>query len=527
MHLDFIGRFIGDARRGIVSLCILILLSILLLTVLFSGNLCQHVWKRFISFKRVYNQKVIGLWYLFDGARTIDRGFLKANGQPFIIHTPTKDHVMITSPQHIKELGEASSVDLSLHAAAKEILQPKYTMEGFIWKDVRNEEGLGFVKAVRTVLTSHLPSLLPSIRLLVQKQISDSLSQSSMVDGYYDIPLYAVILELVTTSNTYVCLGEELSRNEVFLDAARSFPTDVFIAAEIIQALPSYLNEFIAKMYTRNYKASKTIFNALYPIVEQRIADRAQGPSMRDPNKPTDGIQWLVDTSPRDNSWSVTRTTHEIMAVWFGTAHTLASALTHAITDLCLHPEYREPLLDEINSEASQLFAQKADGLPLQDSFLKESLRLNFVHAVAGRRKALRPFTFSDGLHVSQGDWVAIPFISMMKYGGMYSDPDTFDGFRYVERDPRNNIPSTIKDQKATDPNGKWMVWGVGRILCAGRFYASVVCKLALSDLLKNYDFHLPDNKPPKTQDWRSFRFAHNSTRLRLKPKASGKKETT
>jgi hypothetical protein len=36
-------------------------------------------------------------------------------------------------------------------------------MGGFEWKDVRGVEGTGFVRALRTILTSHLPQLLPRV----------------------------------------------------------------------------------------------------------------------------------------------------------------------------------------------------------------------------------------------------------------------------------------------------------------------------------------------------------------------------
>ena len=40
----------------------------------------------------------------------------------------------------------------------QQFLQPKHTMHGFEWKDQRGIEGTGFVRALRTLLTSHLPA---------------------------------------------------------------------------------------------------------------------------------------------------------------------------------------------------------------------------------------------------------------------------------------------------------------------------------------------------------------------------------
>lgn len=55
--------------------------------------------------------------------------------------------------------------------------------------------------------------------------------------------------------------------------------------------------------------------------------------------------------------------------------------ITYAVYDLCLHPEYIEALRDEIESSEYIEFSNTAQGLPLLDSFIKESARLTPVEA--------------------------------------------------------------------------------------------------------------------------------------------------
>lgn len=45
-------------------------------------------------------------------------------------------------------------------------------------------------------------------------------------------------------------------------------------------------------------------------------------------NYKNDGIQRLVETSPRIDPWSAERLVGEIMGVWFGSVHTLAIVRT-------------------------------------------------------------------------------------------------------------------------------------------------------------------------------------------------------
>lgn len=55
--------------------------------------------------------------------------------------------------------------------------------------------------------------------------------------------------------------------------------------------------------------------------------------------------------------------------------------ITYAVYDLCLHPEYIEPLREEIEGPKYIEFSKTAEGLPLLDSFIKESARLTPVEA--------------------------------------------------------------------------------------------------------------------------------------------------
>ena len=113
-----------------------------------------------------------------------------------------------------------------------------------------------------------------------------------------------------------------------------------------------------------------------------------------------DCIQWLIETKPYDDPESTpARIAYEIMVIWFGSVHAVATVslfhllssafpfvITHlslctqmttfAIHALSLHPKYVEPLRKEILREYS-LFERNGQGLPLLDSFIKESARVN------------------------------------------------------------------------------------------------------------------------------------------------------
>ena len=59
----------------------------------------------------------------------------------------------------------------------------------------------------------------------------------------------------------------------------------------------------------------------------------------------------------------------------------MLKTISFAIHDLCLHPEYVEPLRKELQSSQYEAFEKAAQGLSLLDSFIKESARLTPVES--------------------------------------------------------------------------------------------------------------------------------------------------
>jgi hypothetical protein len=68
------------------------------------------------------------------------------------------------------------------------------------------------------------------------------------------------------------------------------------------------------------------------------------------------------------------------MAIWFGSVHILSTTIVYVIQDLCLHPEYIEPIRRELETSYAD-FERTGQGLPLLDSFMKESARLTPVES--------------------------------------------------------------------------------------------------------------------------------------------------
>lgn len=89
---------------------------------------------------------------------------------------------------------------------------------------------------------------------------------------------------------------------------------------------------------------------------------------------------------------------------------------------------------------------------------------------VTGRRKALEPFTLSDGSQMHTGDWVSVPMMAMMRDPERYRNPEHFDGYRFFNANQMlrkglttADVPEKV-ETKFTDANWDWPIWGYGQM---------------------------------------------------------------
>lgn len=112
----------------------------------------------------------------------------QSNGEPFEVLAPDSRYVFVSSPEHIKEVETAPEDVLSLYAASQQVLQPQYTMHGFNWYE-KPTEGVGFVRALRTLLTNSLPEILPSLGVVVRERFAELHDKHSVVNGAWNMSL--------------------------------------------------------------------------------------------------------------------------------------------------------------------------------------------------------------------------------------------------------------------------------------------------------------------------------------------------
>jgi Cytochrome P450 len=135
------------------------------------------------------------------------------------------------------------------------------------------------------------------------------------------------------------------------------------------------------------------------------------------------------------------------------------------------------------------------------------------------QRKVLKPFTFSNGVILPTGTYLAAHLRAVHHDGSLYEDPEEFDGFRFFDEKPNSNVDVEKVVHEPRQPmyttsktylpfsHGRH-AWYVPTLLSflglalkasfsPGRFFASMELKLLMAYLLVNYDLKWPEEDIP------------------------------
>lgn len=189
----------------------------------------------------------------------------------------------------------------------------------------------------------------------------------------------------------------------------------------------------------------------------------------------------------------------------FVAIETMAMSITHTLVDLYSAPEclsfvagLREEY-DRVWQEDSQRHPQPQTGqwtkagldrLVRVDSTIRESMRVSDLSYIAVPRMVARStgLDFRQAgrlLHIPQGVRVCVPAHAIHRDLDCYSNPMTFNAFRFSENDEAavdEKVPSIAT---TTDT---FLVFGHGRHACPGRFFAAQLMKMILAYLVKHYE---------------------------------------
>ncbi|KAL8951146.1 MAG: hypothetical protein Q9222_002861 [Ikaeria aurantiellina] len=330
------------------------------------------------------------LWRLY-GILRVPEGIPSSNAV-YSVPTPWNHYTMVSSAHHIEEVRGASEEQLSFEAIGEEMFHYTHLFHGFTPDRILRPKGRISQRVVRGLFMQHLPTLKPTIlhkidaafetsinsRLAGGKanlSLTGSSSPKSSSLEWVSVPIVAMCRRVVGDLTILHVLGNHLTDDPSMMAAASQFPEDAIYVGEALRYVPNLFASGVASIVTQRHRALRTLVNGLYPVVVERLKKHISEGEVED--KPLDAIQWIIDASPKKNPWTIERFLREIIGHLIFSSHAPKFALVMAIYSLCLHPEYLEPLRVEAQAATSHDFANEAEEMPLMDSFLRESARLN------------------------------------------------------------------------------------------------------------------------------------------------------
>ncbi|KAF5000635.1 hypothetical protein FDECE_11172 [Fusarium decemcellulare] len=307
-----------------------------------------------------------------------------------------------------------------------------------------------------------------------------------------------IATQIAARLSARVFLGERLCHNKDWIEISIEFTIVMMKARDALRSWPLFLRPFVHYFIPELIHLKRLVRDArkiIEPELEIRMAARPEVA------KPEDSLSWLDDVRAGRPFDVVSGQ----LSMTLAAIHTTSVAITALMYDLVKNPEY----IDLLRQEAISVYAEDKEWnknslykLKLLDSCMKESLRLNILSpsesilASSFRfARAEDSITLSDGISIPKGAHITIPTYHMRDPEVFGETADRFDGHRFLRMRQRSGEENRWQ-YVSTSP--ECLSFGHGTHACPGRFFASNEIKIAMVQLLLNFDWRVAE-KPPES----------------------------
>ncbi|KAG5757367.1 hypothetical protein H9Q69_005572 [Fusarium xylarioides] len=377
--------------------------------------------------------------------------------------------------------------------------------------EIRNDPRLSFSKAAMQDNHAGIPgfetvALVGREDQLIQKVARKQLTKhlSAVIEPLSRESTLAVSLnfgestDIIARISSRIYLGDQLCRNEAWLKITKTYTTSFYTASTNLRMFPRSIRP-LAHWFLPDCKKlrqeRKDAIGIITPLVEPRRELRRLAVTAGQPLPVFhDAIDWSEQEAEAAGSGAafdpvIFQLTLSLLAI-----HTTYDLLQQTMIDLGRHPEYIEPLRQEVVQllreegwKKTTLFKMK-----LLDSAIKESQRMKPGSIVTMRRYVTEDITLSSGLILKKGTRLNVDN-RRLDDPKIYENPEVYNPYRFY--DMRSEVG---KDHGAqlVSTGSNHMGFGHGQHSCPGRFFAANEIKVALCHILVKYDWKLcPDTE--------------------------------
>ncbi|CAL5867176.1 uncharacterized protein PFLUO_LOCUS1388 [Penicillium psychrofluorescens] len=451
-----------------------------------------------VGLKTPFDLRVVANWHVFMNLGAIlDDGYARFKNQ--IFRFARNDCDMIVVPNKYIEEIRALPMNVANPKAAHvhNLLGPYTNMDLIMSGDLH-------FRSIQTKLTPNLASLAAPMRDELKHAVNMELPDCR--DQWTTIKPYHVILHMVARLSARVFVGLPIARNEEWLEISTQFTENVFVTLLAMRVFPTWMHPFIAPFIPPRWKLHNYIKRAqklLVPEIKRRQAAYYSGQGEKESRSL---LQWMIESADTAEEQDPNFLAHLETIISLASIHTSQMNAVHVMYDLAAHPEYLEPLRQEIRTVAAEPGGWNKSSygkLRKLDSFLRESQRFNPPSILAYHRIMQDTAILSDGTILPRGSHIAMAVNKIQNDADVTPEPEKFDPFRYERM--RSRAGEGHLHQFATAEPNK-LNFGYGKYACPGRFFAALEIKTILVELIMNYDVKLLDgcNRP---ENLRAYEF--------------------
>ncbi|KAF7723854.1 hypothetical protein EC973_001580 [Apophysomyces ossiformis] len=283
--------------------------------------------------------------------------------------------------------------------------------------------------------------------------------------------------------------GRELESDSVLFDSICTLSTSTMQNAYWFYLFPKSVHSFVKPFLSNTRYHRKVMQDHLVPIIRQRRAKMAEAAAQGKSHALEMNIlqRQIECVKPDGAQYSEEEIVEGLMLILLGVSHNTPLNMAMIFYWLLARPDLKERLELEIEEVLGNgpITQESLDSMEFLNNFLYETLRQG-QDMLAIRKKALADFTFANGYKIPEGRMI----ITTNWQLNMGLDAGS----------PRAEIvdPSMIEKKSLTTPAKDFIIFGMGRNLCPGRFAAVQQMKMVLILLLQRYEIGTVSGETPQ-----------------------------
>ncbi|PCH35551.1 cytochrome P450, partial [Wolfiporia cocos MD-104 SS10] len=414
--------------------------------------------------------------FLRNARQLVEEGYAKAL---FRIATWDRWMVFVCGPEMNNELHKLPEDVASIEEAMQEWIYTEYSFGAPQYDST--------IPSIHGLLVRDLSDVIPNVVDEIGLVFEELFPQEYWVE-LTDLPNF--MLNVVARIVNRVFVGAPICRELEYLRTITAYVTDVTKVKVILDLVPNPLKPLIGNMLPWRARATRLLKHHLSPDIADRQM-RLDEPGCKEKpliGRRDDFLVWLAKATP-DSGGSVDSILTSILMVNFAAIHTSSFTVTSTLFQIAGQPEYiavlRDDILDAIKAEGWT--RGSVNSMWKLDSFIKETQRWQGFGIVSLRRKVLKTVTFPDGTVVPAGVHIYAAQAAAYRDSTLYEDADTFKPFRFSEK--REQTGQSTKHQ-FVNTSPEYLIFGHCQDFKnhPGRFFAAMVLKIFIANLLINYD---------------------------------------